>query len=352
MRTPPRRTAGAAQHPGIMTPSCPSRAASMRPAPGGYHDDVSSSGVPCVRVGISGWTYAGWRGDFYPKGLPQKRELAYAAERMRRSRSTARSTRCSGPTSTPRWREQTPDDFVFAVKGGRFITHMKKLARRDRARQLLRLRRPRARRQARPAALAAPREPAVRRRAAGRASSRCCRGRRPQAAELAAHHDDKVPEDRALTETDADRPLRHALEFRQRDLRTDEAFVLLRGTTSAAWSPTPPAAGRRSDVVTSDFVYVRLHGDTELYASGYGDEALDLWAGEVPRWADRGQDVYVYFDNDAKGHAPHDARRLLGLLGYGSGERCPRRSLRACRSGMFAVPRAASAPSTSTGCRR
>ena len=79
-----------------------------------------------IRVGISGWTYAGWRGDFYPKGLVQRRELEYAADRLTRSRSTAPSTRSNDPTYAG-WRAQTPDDFVFAVKGGRFITHMKKL---------------------------------------------------------------------------------------------------------------------------------------------------------------------------------------------------------------------------------
>src|SRR3954465_13964110 len=80
-----------------------------------------------VRVGISGWTYAGWRGDFYPSGLPHRRELAYAAERMTSIEINGSFYSLQRPTSYTSWREQTPDDFVFAVKGGRFITHMKKL---------------------------------------------------------------------------------------------------------------------------------------------------------------------------------------------------------------------------------
>ena len=76
-------------------------------------------------------------------------------------------------------------------------------------------------------------------------------------------------------------------------------------------------AGRwpKADVVTSDFMYVRLHGDTELYASGYSDAALDHWADKVRAWEAGGLDVYVYFDNDAKVHAPFDAIALQQRLG-------------------------------------
>jgi hypothetical protein len=81
-----------------------------------------------IRVGISGWTYAGWRGDFYPRGLVQRRELEYAAERMTSIEINGSFYSLQRPTSYAAWRDQTPDDFVFAVKGGRFITHMKKLA--------------------------------------------------------------------------------------------------------------------------------------------------------------------------------------------------------------------------------
>ncbi len=65
---------------------------------------------------------------------------------------------------------------------------------------------------------------------------------------------------------------------------------------------------------TSDFRYVRLHGDTELYTSGYSPQSLDRWADQCCRWADEGNDVFVYFDNDAKGHAPHDAVALCARV--------------------------------------
>ncbi|MDQ6688374.1 MAG: DUF72 domain-containing protein, partial [Actinomycetota bacterium] len=80
-----------------------------------------------VRVGISGWRYAGWRGDFYPKGLPQRRELEYAAQRLTSIEINGSFYSLQRPTSYAAWRADTPDDFVFAVKGGRFITHLKQL---------------------------------------------------------------------------------------------------------------------------------------------------------------------------------------------------------------------------------
>jgi uncharacterized protein YecE (DUF72 family) len=266
-----------------------------------------------IRVGISGWTYAGWRGDFYPKGLPQKRELAYAAERMSSVEINGSFYSLQRPTSYASWREQTPDDFVFAVKGGRFITHMKKLrgaetalanffasgvlALGDKLGPLL---------------WQLPENlPYDAERLADfftllpRTTT--------QAAELATHHDDKVPDDRALTTADAERPLRHALEFRSETYCTDEAFDLLRAHDISCVVADTAGRWPKADVVTSDFMYVRLHGDTELYTSGYGDEALDLWAEKCREWA-RTQDVYVYFDNDAKGYAPHDAVSLLSRL--------------------------------------
>src|SRR5919107_1922375 len=80
-----------------------------------------------TRVGISGWRYAGWRGDFYPTGLAQRRELEYAAQRMTSIEINGSFYSLQRPSSYASWREQTPEGFVFAVKGGRFISHLKRL---------------------------------------------------------------------------------------------------------------------------------------------------------------------------------------------------------------------------------
>jgi uncharacterized protein YecE (DUF72 family) len=130
------------------------------------------------------------------------------------------------------------------------------------------------------------------------------------AAALAERHDAKVPDDRALTKAEADLPIRHALEFRSESFCTEEAFALMRRHDISCVVADSAQKFPMAMQQTSDFMYVRLHGDTELYASGYRPAALDQWAERCRTWADAG-DVYVYFDNDAKGHAPHDAVALL-----------------------------------------
>jgi uncharacterized protein YecE (DUF72 family) len=137
-----------------------------------------------------------------------------------------------------------------------------------------------------------------------------------QAAALARGHDAKVPVDRALTRSPrgyADRPIRHALEFRHDSFCTPEAYALLRAHDIAC--VVSDSAGRwpRAEVVTTDLAYVRLHGDQELYTSGYSDASLEDWALKIRAWS-ADADVVVYFDNDAKGYAPHDALRLSDRL--------------------------------------
>lgn len=268
-----------------------------------------------IRIGISGWNYAGWRGDFYPKGLVQRLELAYAAERMTSIEINGSFYSLQRPTSYAAWRAQTPDDFVFAVKGGRFITHLKKLAGVETALAnffasgvlalgpklgpvLWQLPPNLGYDEARLAAFfdLLPRTTAA-------------------AAELAKGHDAKLADDRALTVAEEDRPLRHALEVRHGSFAVPEAIELLRAHDIAFVVADTAGRWPLVEEVTSDHMYVRLHGDTELYTSGYTPEALDRWAEKVCRWAELGQDVYVYFDNDAKGFAPHDALGLIERVG-------------------------------------
>jgi hypothetical protein len=135
------------------------------------------------------------------------------------------------------------------------------------------------------------------------------------AAELARRHDDKVPDDRALTTAEDDRPVHYALEFRSRTFVTPEATDVLRRHEVATVLADTAGRWPKVDEDTGPVRYVRLHGDQELYASGYTDRALDEWAERCRGWAEAGQDVFVYFDNDMKGYAPHDARRLIERLG-------------------------------------
>ena len=263
-----------------------------------------------VRVGISGWRYPGWRGDFYPRGLPQRRELEYAAQQMDTVEVNGSFYSLQRPDSYRRWRSEVPDDFVFAVKGGRFITHMKRL--RDIGTPLanffasgvLELGP-----MLGPVLWQLPERLRFDADVLGSFLGQLPRSTL-EAAELASRHDDKVPDDRAVTTTDSDRPLRHALEFRSPTFADEAAYALLRDHEVAC--VVADTAGRWPKVleITADFVYVRLHGDRELYASGYTPAALDEWAGRCRGWVDEGLDVFVYFDNDMKGFAPHDAVAL------------------------------------------
>jgi uncharacterized protein YecE (DUF72 family) len=268
-----------------------------------------------VRVGISGWRYAGWRGDFYPAGLVQRRELSYAAERLPTIEINGSFYSLQRPSSYASWAAEVPDGFVFAVKGGRFITHMKKLAGvetalanffasgvlalGDRLGPLL---------WQLPPNLGYDAE---------RLTSFFAQLPRTtgEAAELARQHDAKVPADRALTVAPVQQRLRHALEVRHPSFAAPEAAELLRRHDVAL--VVADTAGRWPLLrdVTADFMYVRLHGDQELYASGYTPRALDAWAESLRRWSAEGLDCFVYFDNDAKGYAPHDALALIERLG-------------------------------------
>lgn len=270
-----------------------------------------------IRVGCSGWSYRGWRGDFYPAGLRQRDELAYLAGCTTAVELNGSFYSLQRPTSYVAWRDATPEGFRICVKGGRFLTHLK------------RLREPR---QALANFLASgvlalgdrtgpvlwqlPADLALDPDLVGAFLEGLPRTT-AEAARLAEEHDAKVPEDRALTSVEEDRPLQHVLEPRHPSFGTPPGLALLRAHDVGL--VVSDGAGRwpMFTDVTSDVVYVRLHGDTDLYAARYGDDALDRWAARCQGWAAEGRDVYVFLDNDARGHAPHDAVRLLERLPAG-----------------------------------
>lgn len=267
-----------------------------------------------ARVGISGWRYPGWRGDFYPEGLVQRNELAYAAERLGSIEINGSFYSLQRPSSYVNWRESTPDDFVFAVKGGRFITHMKRLAGIDDALAnffasgVLALGP-----KLGPVLWQLP--PTFGFDADTLASFFTVLPRTTaDAAELAHRHTDKLSDDRVWTDPGTERPIRHAVEVRHPDLASSEAVDLLREHDVGLVVADTAGKFPYLTEVTSDFVYVRMHGDQELYASGYTSDVLDAWAERIDGWLRDGRDVYVYFDNDMKGYAPHDALALQERL--------------------------------------
>jgi uncharacterized protein YecE (DUF72 family) len=290
--------------------------------------------MPDVRVGISGWTYPRWRGTFYPKGLAQKRELAHASRRMNSIEINGSFYSLQRPTSYQAWHEQTPDDFVFAVKGGRFITHMLKLRNVEAATAnffasgVLALKE-----KLGPILWQFPPQLGFDEERFDSFLKLLPRNTEA-AAEIAKRHNEKL-NGRAYTRTDKKRKLRYAFEVRHPSFVCGEFIGLLRRHNAALCVADTAQRFVFGEDVTADFVYVRLHGSKELYASGYDDQELDWWAGKCHAWmkgdepADavhfsikppkpapkRGRDVYVYFDNDAKVHAPFDAIRLAERLG-------------------------------------
>ncbi len=285
---------------------------------------MSASGI--VQIGISGWTYAPWRGNFYPPGLLHADELSYASQQVDtiEINGTFYGQR---PDAFARWYDETPEDFVFAVKGPRFITHIRRLREVETplanffASGVLRLEE-----KLGPVLWQFP--------ASFRFSAErldhffALLPRDTEAAAALAEHRSDWLADRSWTKTAQRRELRHSIEIRHESF-LDPAFVALLRRHRVALVFANSVAWPYAEDVTADFVYLRLHGSEELYASGYSDEALDHFATRIKLWAaglepndarraapdadplaQIPRAVYAYFDNDAKVRAPVDARSL------------------------------------------
>ena len=266
------------------------------------------------RIGTSGWRYAGWRGDFYPTGLPQRAELAYAAEYLSSLEINGSFYSLQRPSSYQLWHDETPEDFCFAVKGGRFITHMRRLHNVESALAnffasgVL--------------ALGAKLGPFLWQLPArvpydvGVLDAFLAMLPRTsvEIAALGQRHDDRLGPGRIDVEVRHDQPCRHALEVRHESFALPGFADLLARHGVACVLADNAGVWPSLDLDTADFSYLRLHGDAELYTSGYGPAALDAWAQRCRERARGGRDVYVYFDNDARGHAPRDALELRRRL--------------------------------------
>jgi uncharacterized protein YecE (DUF72 family) len=287
--------------------------------------------MSAVLVGISGWRYPPWRGVFYPPGLPQYRELEFASRALPTIEINGTFYSLQTPQSFQHWYDETPLGFIFSVKGPRYITHIRRL------REIT--------------------APLANFFASGLFNLREKLGpilwQFPPSfrfdAEIMKRFLELLPQDteqalslarrrerrmvgRVRLAIDAPRAMRHAVEIRHESF-IDESFVQMLHEHNVALV-VADTAGKwpyREDV-TADFLYLRLHGDKELYASGYTDEALIRWAARIRAWRDGFQpenahlisarfkpqqcmrDIYCYFDNDIKVKAPFDAKALIKKL--------------------------------------
>jgi len=291
--------------------------------------------IGTIRIGISGWRYAGWRNVFYPTKLPQRRELEFAAGKFSSVEINGTFYSLQRPESFRQWAAATPAGFVFAVKGSRYLTHMLKLRNAEQplanffANGLLEL---------------GPKlgpilwqfPPQLRfDRQRFEDFFHLLPRTQSQAASVAKLHDHRLDHRSTVNvlRGSARLPIRHCIEIRHESFATPEVIALLRrhniGLVVADTVEWPLLVD-----VTSDFVYCRLHGSEQLYASGYESDALDIWADRILSWASGGnaplggqarractsdaacipRDVYVYFDNDAKVRAPFDAQALQAKI--------------------------------------
>ena len=285
-----------------------------------------------IRIGISGWTYPPWRGVFYPDDLPHRSELAYASRALRTIEINGTFYSLQRATSFHKWSGEVPDDFVFSVKANRFITHIRRL--RD-------VKKPMANffasgllelgRKLGPVLWQFPPsfkfDPAL----LDEFFSLLPRDMDGMV-KLARRHEGRLPGKAALKPR-ADGPVRHAMEVRHFSFQCEEFVSLLREHDVALVVADTAGKWPFMEDVTSDFIYLRLHGDEELYTSGYSPSALDNWEKKISRWAKggsprgtkritpapapmkSGRDVFAYFDNDVKVHAPFDAMALARRLG-------------------------------------
>lgn len=237
-----------------------------------------------IYIGTSGWNYDSWRADFY-RGIPRKDWLGFCAERFNSVEVNASFYRLQSRETFRRWRDATPSGFRFAIKGNRYLTHNKKLADPLPA---IRLERDRA------------------------------RGLGGKLAAVVWQLPERFHKNMERLEGFARalknwRTVRHAIEFRH-DSWFDEEVAACLDAHRIAVCQSDAADWPLWNAVTTDMVYVRLHGHDVTYASSYSDKALAQWSRRVRRWSREGRDVHVYFDNDALGAAPRNAMELASQV--------------------------------------
>lgn len=267
-----------------------------------------------VYVGISGYDYPRWAGAFYPKDVPRREWLRYAGRAFNSIELNGTFYSLKSPAVFEKWAAETPGrGFVFAVKGSRFITHNLKLRRAEAALANFYA----------SGVLALGRKtgpflwqlPATYRFDAERIDAFL--GLLPKdsaaAEEIARGHDARLRRS-ALVRSPVRVRYRHALEVRHESYFHPEFYDLLRRHRCAFVVADTAGKFGSAEEVTARFVYVRLHGSRKLYVSGYTPAELDTWAARIRQWMAAGRDVYVYFDNDAKVHAPHDALALAARV--------------------------------------
>jgi uncharacterized protein YecE (DUF72 family) len=284
-----------------------------------------------IYVGCSGWTFPGWRGDFYPKGLSQKKELEFASRKLTSIEINGTFYSMQKPHTFQKWYDETPENFIFAVKGPEYITHRQRL--KD---------------------IGTPLSNFL-------ASGLLCLKEKlgpilwqfppnmilkddrfevfmkmlphdaKEAAKLAKKHSDWL-EGRNFTKVTENFRIRHAFEFRHPSFMNQDFVKLMRSHgVAVVFAHSGAEKSPYFEDVTADFIYGRMHGQEEKFKKGYTKETLSWFAKRVESWmsgkqpkdamcvVDKGpatkkRDAFIYFDTEEKIYAPHDALNFTKLL--------------------------------------
>ncbi len=237
-----------------------------------------------INIGTSGWHYEHWKGPFYPEELPSDHFLAYYARYFQTAEVNNTFYHLPTEKAIADWRDTVPAGFIFAVKASRYITHMKKL-----------------------------REPQQTLSAFLKRMEILGDKLGPILFQLPPYWHFNLERLKAFLEA-LPRDLRYAFEFRDESWINDSTSELL-AEHNAAFCIYDFAGTQVSKIVTSDLVYVRLHGPEVAYAGQYGTEMLAEWAKDFLGWKRQGKQVFCYFDNDEAGYAAQDAMRLKEMVG-------------------------------------
>ena len=241
-----------------------------------------------IFVGIGGWTYEPWRGVFYPKGHPQKRELEFASRALTSIEINGTYYSTFKPESWKKWRDETPDGFVFSVKASRYCTNRKLLATMGESLE----------------------------RFIGQGMVELGDRLGPINWQfMGTKQFDAVDFEaflKLLPKKVGKLPLRHALEVRSESFACEEFYKLAR-KYNAAIVFADDLDFPEIDEATADFTYARLMRTEDKIETGYVPAKLDDWAKRAKAWAKRG-DVFVYFISGAKHRAPAAAQALIARV--------------------------------------
>lgn len=238
-----------------------------------------------IYIGTSGWSYD-WKG-FYPKYIKKKDYFSYYTSVFDTTEINYSFYRLPDKKTYEKWAREAHDDFIFSLKLSRFITHIKRLKSSKRALRIFLSR-----------------------------TAPLGRKRGPLLVQLPPSERKNVQKLDLFLDSvrSIDRHMLIAVEFRDAGWYDDETYRIMKKhkaavvLTHAKGLPYP-----EDEPMTANFAYVRLHGPGKMFASGYGAKRLKPWSRKVKKWSKEGRDVFVYFNNDAKGHAPREAQKLLEM---------------------------------------